>query len=898
MNRTEHHMNRTSVILHTQIHLFSTKLHVIAPVRRFLDFQKVGCPAALCQPECLFSQNLKLIGLMIRRLWLLVYLLSLGPAYGQSILFQETVETTLPFPPGWQAARWTVTAQTPSSGSGGNSFTLVGQEGDLLCSPVLDARQATLTQLTYLARRTASYPTLHLVVRASIDGGQTFPYVIAPAGQALPQTDGSWVQLIFDLPSPLSGAQALQFCFDALGGQSSSARLQLDDIKLHGTGTLSRPPLAAFPPEVRAGFVALGDTLRFQLVLRNQTDSLCTVTPSPLPLPWWGQTGIRTLAPGQNDTLWLYVAPPTVSSWDTSWTLSAADFVLSLPFSVTSEEPTHYIGLLPLQTTALARDTLALALRLHLGNGALPLQGLLLSLELPPISWLSVAAHPGSSLPSPHLWTLQLTQQGRSATLLLLDPTGLGLQPGDYPELLRLQLVAADVNAQLSGKVILGAVQATAATPEALPITLDRYPRFQTLTVQPRQAYARLLADTVRLGPTTVGSSHSRPLRLANPNGLRSVRARIQPSSDPTLHVLPDSLEVAPGDTAAFTLTFRPTMRDFGWRMTTLRLQHNATIGDSLLVVEALGTGGLGDPTEDGRVDIADLQQGIRYVLGLAVADAQDRLTLDVAPFPHGDGQLRLTDLVVLVQAIARDAWPDDYPLPIPPPTLPAKSAKEDPPIVLYLLKEAPHQLRLQIEATSEFGAVQLMLPLPSAIRYDSTNSQTPTGAWLQVGQPRGRITFVLYRLDGQPFSPGTYTLGSLHGAGVDTLYPLRWLAVSTEGDYLPTHLRTILPPVPPAELPQQVLLMPPYPQPFFPRYQEAVIFSGILPTPSPLRVEVFDLLGRCLYTEQIAELPAGRFLYRWTGQDLQGRPVAAGLYLVRLQLATIIHTFPVIVEP
>ncbi len=833
---------------------------------------------------------------MIRHLWLLC-LLPLSPLYAQNVLFQETVTTLLPFPPGWQATRWTVTTQTPSSGSGGNSFALQGQEGDRLCSPVLDVTQAALTQLTYWARRTASYPSLHLVVRASIDGGQTFPYVIAPAGQALPQTDGSWVRFSFALPNTLSGRAALQLCFDALGGQSSSARLQLDDITLYGTGTLSRPPFVALPPAVHAGFVAPGDTVSIQLILRNQTDSALTIALPPLPTPWLGQPNTRHLTAGSTDTLQLAVAPSAEGSWFDAWALRTGAFTYIVHLSATAELPNSYLGLLPVRTTALALDTLTLALRLRWDAPLLPMQGLQLQLELPAIPWLNISIRPGASLPNASNWTLQLAQQGRNVTLLMLDNVGAGLAPNDYPELLRLQLVAADVGTQVSGKVILKELRATAATPEATLITLARYPRAQRLTIRPRLAYIRILADTLRLGPTAVGSSRTTALRIVNPGGLRSVRLWARQPLDPTLRLLPDSLDLAPNDTAALMLTFHPTLRDFGWRTTTLRLRHNATEGDSLVVVEALGTGGLGDPTEDGRVDVADLQRSIRYVLGLTRPDGQDRLVLDVAPFPQGDGQLHLEDIVLLAQAIARDTWPDGHPLPVPPPTLPQEPGKNDTPIVLYLLADGPDQLRLQVESTVAFGALQLTLPRAASLRYDSTTIRLPAHASLQLGQPEGRITLVLYRLDGQPFPAGSYALGLLHGTDADTRSPLRWIAVSPEERYLPTQVRTSPPEEMPLELPQQVLFLPPYPQPFFPEHHQAVVFSGRLPAPASLTGGVFDLLGRQLYMESTPELPAGHFTYLWKGQDAYGRRVAAGLYLVRLQLPNVTRTFPVIVS-
>jgi hypothetical protein len=56
------------------------------------------------------------------------------------------------------------------------------------------------------------------------------------------------------------------------------------------------------------------------------------------------------------------------------------------------------------------------------------------------------------------------------------------------------------------------------------------------------------------------------------------------------------------------------------------------------------------------------------------------------------------------------------------------------------------------------------------------------------------------------------------------------------------------------------------------------------LPKPGPVQLRVYDVGGRCVRTLINEALPAGRHISAWDGRDDQGRTVANGLYLYRLQ--------------
>ncbi len=811
------------------------------------------------------------------------------PVYAQTVLFYEPVDTTGAFPVGWLAHRWTTTNQTPAPGSGGFSFVLQGYQADRLCTPVFDARAATLDTLSYLARRTSSYPSLHLVVRASVDGGQTFPYVIAPAEAALSAADRSWASLRFPLPAELSGALALQFCFDALGGTSSGARLQLDDITLLGIGQLRRWPLAIWPARVDADFVAVGDTVSLQLRLRNQTDSTLTVTLPHPPPPWWLSRAAVALPPRQTDTLTFFVAPTRADTFMATWVLPMAGDAFSVPLRVISTPPIRYLGWHTSAISARAQDAVQLGLQLRLSDEPPALQGLLVTTLLPASMLTHLEILPGVSLPNPEHWTLQTALRGDTLQILLLGDGIHTLPAGSYPELLRFRVVPGDVPDTTRLILTLNALQATAATPEASPISLARHPRRLYLTVRPRTAQAVLFPDTLRLPTTAVGTRQTATAYLSNPDGERMLYVRVIPPSDPTLTVSPESLAVAPDDTARLTLIFRPTLRDFGYRVATIRLQHDGAGSDTLLVVEATGVGGLGDTTEEGAVDVADLQRSIRFVLALEAPEAQDRLVLDVAPFPNGNGRLQLDDLSVLVQAIARNAWPDNYPLPVPPPI--SAAGKQDTPIVLRPVVEADGRLHLEIDAPQPFGALQLVLP---PVFCDTTGTTLPPEARLLAVTTPDRLTLLLYRLDGASFAPGRYRLGTLETERANTLRPVHWVTVDETGRYLPTAVQTAEG-TGVASLPEKPVFFPPYPQPFFAGRHAALVISGVLPAPSSLILEVFDLLGRRLAVEQ-GQLPGGSFWYRWEVRSSQEYRLAPGIYLLRLRTPYLTQTFPLVV--
>lgn len=70
------------------------------------------------------------------------------------------------------------------------------------------------------------------------------------------------------------------------------------------------------------------------------------------------------------------------------------------------------------------------------------------------------------------------------------------------------------------------------------------------------------------------------------------------------------------------------------------------------------------------------------------------------------------------------------------------------------------------------------------------------------------------------------------------------------------------------------------YPNPF----TEEAMLGYRLPAPGAVALEVFDLLGRRVRVLADGHAEAGHYAARWDGRDASGRPVASGLYLIRLR--------------
>jgi hypothetical protein len=71
------------------------------------------------------------------------------------------------------------------------------------------------------------------------------------------------------------------------------------------------------------------------------------------------------------------------------------------------------------------------------------------------------------------------------------------------------------------------------------------------------------------------------------------------------------------------------------------------------------------------------------------------------------------------------------------------------------------------------------------------------------------------------------------------------------------------------------------FPNPFNPQTS----FRFKLQAPAPVKLQIFNLTGQLVRTLVNADLETGVHVRRWNGRGQDGRPVASGVYLYRLQI-------------
>jgi flagellar hook assembly protein FlgD len=74
------------------------------------------------------------------------------------------------------------------------------------------------------------------------------------------------------------------------------------------------------------------------------------------------------------------------------------------------------------------------------------------------------------------------------------------------------------------------------------------------------------------------------------------------------------------------------------------------------------------------------------------------------------------------------------------------------------------------------------------------------------------------------------------------------------------------------------LILEPPYPNPANP----ATTIAWAQPTDGSVRIEVYDVLGRCVRTLVDRHYSAGRYTVVWDGLDGSGRAVGSSVYFVK----------------
>ncbi|MCF7811461.1 right-handed parallel beta-helix repeat-containing protein, partial [bacterium] len=79
--------------------------------------------------------------------------------------------------------------------------------------------------------------------------------------------------------------------------------------------------------------------------------------------------------------------------------------------------------------------------------------------------------------------------------------------------------------------------------------------------------------------------------------------------------------------------------------------------------------------------------------------------------------------------------------------------------------------------------------------------------------------------------------------------------------------------------IPEGFTLDRPYPNPF----NISTNFSFNLPAPGITEINIYDTIGRLIFSDKLEELQAGSHKYTWQGIDSKGRPLPTGIYYFEL---------------
>jgi hypothetical protein len=649
---------------------------------------------------------------------------ALAPVSAQTVRLQAEFDavTAPALPAGWTGA-WVTSAASASSGSGGNNLADTGTGTAVATSASFDLTGVTSAQLTYLARRTSSYPAEVVSVVFQTAGGD-FPV----AGDGLPSASGSWESVSFDVPAGVLDQAGVSLQFESSGGTSSGANARIDDI----TVTTSGAP----PPSNALGFA------------QTDIDALAGTVGLLVPL----------------DLIW-----------------AGPDSLQGVQFELTSSG-------LEASVTGILR---------------------------------------GAPLADLAAWTVS-TEGTRT---LVIANGNEGLPAGEYAPFLSAVLDLADVTDTTLVTLSLTGVVGAAAVPQGSDAGLVADPSAASVRILPRVGILTV-PDSVSIGQVPVGGAGESTVWLGN-EGSAALAAQVT-VSPAGFSAAPSSLNIQPGDSVAVTVSFTPGVDDIGYQSGQLLVD-----GQPQIILTATGLVAWGDATDDGVVDVGDLVLGVDVALGRVSVSAAAVTSLDLYPFPLGDGAIDVRDLTVLTQAVLRGEWPNAVALPAGKSVVVSKlaAASTTAPGVRFLIDDSV----LQLELARAVRGVQ------ADLRFEGR--ATRLGQAL-ISQRGNRLRVLWVPVYGSELPLGVHPIARLEDGAVD----IQGVAIGLEGERIPiTQL----------ELPRTQQLRP-YPNPFAPS-------QGVHLTLPVSQARVVDVLGREVWR---GESP-------WNGKGRAGQLVSPGLYFV-----------------
>ncbi|MBI4552982.1 MAG: T9SS type A sorting domain-containing protein [Candidatus Latescibacteria bacterium] len=289
----------------------------------------------------------------------------------------------------------------------------------------------------------------------------------------------------------------------------------------------------------------------------------------------------------------------------------------------------------------------------------------------------------------------------------------------------------------------------------------------------------------------------------------------------------------------------------------------------------SIHVGRRGDLNATGDINILDLIQEIKYVLGaLPEPFGFKRFLAD----PNGDGAINILDIVWMINAVLHSS--------------PAKVLADGPtsPVTVSLgdlQTVASGQLAIPVTMSAD-GVVAGM---QAAFTFDPSQLEPglpqlagrAEGMTLQSHVTAGRLQVLIYSPTGQaiPAGHGTTLLVPVTvrsgPEAAPTLTLSQVLLANRGAQAIPVGLGTSTVKVQP--LPTAFALKPNRPNPFNPATQIAYD----VPQAAHIMLAVYNLLGQEVVRLVETVQPPGRYMVTWDGRNGHGMNVASGVYLYRL---------------
>jgi hypothetical protein len=298
-----------------------------------------------------------------------------------------------------------------------------------------------------------------------------------------------------------------------------------------------------------------------------------------------------------------------------------------------------------------------------------------------------------------------------------------------------------------------------------------------------------------------------------------------------------------------------------------------------------------GDADGNDAVDISDLVATIDHILGRKGFNEAERQRADIAPWPGGDSNINVRDLVLTQNVILTDMYPDGTPLHAMGPQRaesfsPNGTNAPQAPDVKLTIYISSSGIVVHMESGVLVKGVQLELnnvvAVPDTLRIRSSFGSGSHGLSSNI------LRILMFSDAGLPLDPGDrYLSWMMFDIAKPFNINLHKVVVADIANKAITNMQvSIVYGSPNAvhrlPLPEGVALEPGSPAPF--STQTAIAFT--LPAPEAVEVAVHSMTGSRVRTLTTGIHDGGRHVLLWDGRNDGGLRLPAGLYFYTLSSA------------